>query len=130
MPPKKKSTQSKNTKIIKAKLNENDTAKIKDTFKPIKSIQALRSKKTDKSKVVVVNEAIDIANYQEILKEFDLNSDFGPIIGIPRTARLNRAQYFNIPVKDEVVRILKDEKLLDAFPLLNLNIWHNIETLL
>ena len=74
--------------------------------------------------------SLTMSEMQEILREFDLNVDYGPILGITRTARFKRAILFDIPVKNEVFRILSDQNLLKHFPQLNLNIWHGIEAII
>ena len=47
-----------------------------------------------------------------ILKSFDLNCDYGPIIGISRSDRLKRAEYFNLTVSEDVKMILEDQSYL------------------
>lgn len=111
MPPKKNS-----------KISENKN--IKNSFKSVKWTGGFKDIGPKAKK------AVDLQKIQEILKEFDLNADYGPIIGIPRTARYIRALNFNLSIKEEVTEILTDQELLEDYPEINLNIWHDIETLL
>lgn len=134
MPPRKK---SENLAKKSANIGKNENKNLTETFKPVKKTKAKANKK--KLEVESIEQSIksksdkltiDISAFQEILKEFDLNCDYGPIIGIPRTARYNRAKNFNLPIKGEITQILTNLELLQEYPDLDLNIWHNIESLL
>ena len=141
MPPKKTKSESmvaKKKSIKKEK--ETDNVCITDAFERVKKPVSKRGKKstnTETSKIQAtttttkaITSMVDIPTIQMILKSFDLNCDYGPIIGISRTDRLKRAEYFNLTVSEDVKMILEDQKLLDEYPELNTNIWHDIETIL
>lgn len=113
----KQESSKKNIKRSR-KIKEKDDKKLIDTFKPVKPVAISMNIKYN---------AIDIPRINEILKEFDLNMNYGPIIGISRTDRFKRAEYFELPLKDETKAILKDRELLKKYPELDLNIWHDIE---
>lgn len=117
---------------------ENET-KLTDTFKRTKkskknSKSLDKKKKSDESGSSCEFSAdlseLEIENINEFLKEFDLNCDYGPLIGISRTDRLRRAEYFNLPLNPKVQNILQDEKIMKKYPDFDLNIWHNYETFL
>lgn len=125
MPPKKKSTATKSTKST-ATVDK----KLTDSFKRVKKFNIDRldkSTKADEEAKVSVREEIKVPILEEILKQFDLNADYGPMIGISRTDRLKRAKYFNLHLQDEVKDILHDNDLLRKHPELDLNIWHDID---
>ncbi len=67
------------------------------------------------------------AKEEAILRCFDLDINYGPIVGITRRDRLSRAEYFNLPVNQEVKNILNDPNLPSA---LNLNMWHDLENVI
>lgn len=71
-----------------------------------------------------------LAPMQQVLRNFDLNMNYGPILGIPRTERLGRAQRFNLPVDPAVSTILQDSGLLAVHPELDLNMWHDLDRLI
>lgn len=135
MPQKKTSKAAKACKETKTSneqnLTNNANSKIVDTFKRVKktTTQKPSRNKSEKDSKHDVNES-DLLSMQAILKEFDLNYDYGPIIGIFRTDRLIRAEYFDLAVSKDVKKILENRNLLEKYPDLNLNIWHNIESLL
>lgn len=121
---KKSKTTKKSTKI-----KEKDDKKLIETFKPVKKtitksssdISTEDKRRSNKYKVH------DITNMEEILKQFDLDINYGPIIGISRSDRFRRAKYFKIPLMSKVKEILQDEKLMKKYPELDLNIWHDID---
>lgn len=94
-------------------------AKVTDSLKRVKN-------STTKAKT----KEVDLAASEAVLREFDLNVDYGPLVGISRLDRLLRAENFNLPVKPEISKILKDSELIHAHPELNLNIWHDLENIL
>ena len=121
MSPKKKSTAASKSTVKKSLKNtEKDDKKLTETFQIVKNVISHKTNTKNSTKV-------DIPTCQEMLKQFDLNINYGPIIGISRTDRLKRAEYFEIDVKDEVKKILLDTELLKTYPELDLNIWHNID---
>ena len=132
MPPKKKAVNSESKTVKKSSkkdlVMDEENTNITDTFKRVK--KATGKGGTLKKKIRKDINDIDVQSIQAILKSFDLNCDYGPIIGILRTDRLIRAEYFNLAVSEDVKRILKDRKLLEEFPELNLNIWHDFEKIL
>ena len=142
MPPKKtKSVSMVAKKKSKKKEKETENVCITDAFERVKKPVSKRGKKssnTETSKTETSNNqakktitsVVDLPTIQMILKSFDLNCDYGPIIGISRSDRLKRAEYFNLTVSEDVKMILEDQKLLDEYPELNTNIWHDIETIL
>lgn len=112
MPPKKQTQTQTQTKITK-------------TIKPVKpkaaSASAAAGTKLPKRR--------NWDREREVLRRFDLNINYGPIIGISRQDRLARAEHFGILTADdeEVKQILKDP----ALPLeLSLNIWHDLESII
>lgn len=121
MPPKKKSNSSKKS----SKINEKEDKKLTETFIPVKK----SSTRTGKAHNEEINDnyATTQVDIQEILKQFDLDINYGPIIGISRTDRLKRAEYFEIPLIDEVKKILNDQDLLEKHPELDLNIWNDLD---
>lgn len=121
MPPKKKSTYSKKS----LKINEKEDKKLTETFKPVKKTSTRRGKVHKEE--ISDNDDTALVDIQGILKKFDLDINYGPIIGIPRSDRLKRAEYFEIPLLDEVKKTLHDKDLLKAHPELDLNIWNDID---
>lgn len=127
MTPKRVSTSvtaKQNSKTQQIKVIEKDeNTNIADAFKRVKK---------PKTKTVASKKAaeIDIPSIESILESFDLNFEYGPIIGITRLDRLIRAEYFNLAVSDNVKNILKNQALLEEHPELNLNIWHDLEKLI
>lgn len=115
MPPKKKSTAIK---------SRNDK-KLTESFKSVKNLK-VNDLAVDKATNVDQEDKV-VPAFEEILKQYDLNADYGPMIGISRTDRFKRAEYFNLNVADEVKDILCDKDLLQKHPELDLNIWHDIE---
>lgn len=118
----------------KIKNKEKDDEKLNERFKPVKKTIKRRAAEykdthTEGKKEDEENNKykVDITTAQETLKHFDLDINYGPIIGIYRTDRLRRAEYFNIPLASEVKRILHDKILLKKYPELDLNIWHDID---
>lgn len=67
---------------------------------------------------------------EQVLREFDLNMAYGPFLGISRLARLERAERFALPVDARVGQILHDRELLETQPELNLNIWHDMDSII
>lgn len=116
MPLKKKSNTAKST--------EKNDKKLTDSFKSVKNVKLSRH---SSKKSIGADEEVKVPVYEEVLKQFDLNADYGPMIGISRTDRLKRAEYFNLALKDDVKDILHDIDLLQKHPELDLNIWHDIE---
>ena len=129
MPPKRSSISKKepiNSRKRK-QIDGEENKSIADAFKRVKKPNRKgRSCKTKSNEP----DTLDASSSQEILKCFDLNCDYGPIIGITRTDRLIRAEYFNLTVSEDVKKVLKDDRLLIKYPELNLNIWHDLERLL
>lgn len=120
---KRKSTTTKKL----SNFNERRDETLTESFKPVKKTTARRGTDKNEAKEVVDDDKVNIVNLQEILKEFDLDINYGPIIGISRTDRLRRAEYFNLSINFEVKKILHDEKLLKQFPELDFNIWNDID---
>ena len=128
--PKKNSTITKKS----TKNKEKDDKKLIEIFKPVKKTSTRRASKNKdiNTEGNMDNKGnnkykVDITNMQEILKQFDLDINYGPIIGISRIDRLRRAEYFKIPLMSKVKEILHDEKLMKKYPELDLNIWHDID---
>ena len=106
----KRTKKSKNSKIVADKKELNDAESTCETL-------------TDLSQD-------NIDNMNNLLREFDLNCNYGPLIGISRTDRLRRAEYFNFPLDSKVQEILDDENMMKKYPEFDLNIWHNYENIL
>jgi hypothetical protein len=102
--------------------NSPETSKISDSFKRVKSSRKSAPTKQVKSK--------NLNELEEILREFDLNVDFGPFVGILRSERYKRAISFNLPVKSQVKQIFEDSELLKEHPELDLSIWHDLENII
>ena len=123
-------------KKSKKKEKEIENVCITDAFERVKKPVSKRGKKFSNTETSntqakkTITSVFDLPIIQMILKSFDLNCDYGPIIGISRSDRLKRAEYFNLTVSEDVKMILEDQKLLDEYPELNTNIWHDIETIL
>ena len=90
-------------------------SKITSTLKPVKPRSASKTKEKQQK---------NWDHEREVLRCFDLDINYGPLVGISRRDRLARAESFSIPVSDEVKRILHDLELPDE---LDLNIWHDLE---
>lgn len=125
----------KNKEIFK---KETET-KLTDKFKRIKKNKNSKSETIDKIKESDVAESTcaalnsdlsksEIENIYNFLKEFDLNCDYGPFVGISRSDRLRRAERFNLPINLKVKLILENEKIIKKYPEFDLNIWHNYNT--
>ena len=96
-------------------------AKVTESLKRVKHSTTKKETKTKE---------VDLVASEAALREFDLNVDYGPLVGISRLDRLLRAESFNLPVKPEISKILKDSELIQAHPELNLNIWHDLENII
>ena len=124
------STRNKLTAEKSKKLNTKNDKNMAKSFKSVKNknVKVDRHEANKAIEVEVDKEVkVKLSVAEEILKGFDLNVDYGPLIGISRTDRLKRAEYFNLNLKDEVKDILYDKDLLQRHPELDLNIWHDME---
>lgn len=127
-----------------AKKNKNkknvakEETQLTDTFKRTK--KSKNSKHVDEKKELNDAESTcenlaelsrsEIDNMNNLLIEFDLNCIYGPMIGISRTDRSRRAEYFNLPLNSKVQNFLDDENIMKKYPEFDLNIWHNYENIL
>jgi hypothetical protein len=94
--------------------------KITSKFKPIKaSSTTSTAEKQPKSR--------NWDQEREVLRCFDLDINYGPIVGITRKDRLARAENFAIPICDAIKQILNDPELPNE---LNFNIWHDLENII
>jgi hypothetical protein len=102
-----------------------------------KSFKATRVSSQSASHAKTETTAIDsqfppeeLERIHKVLKAFDLDMDYGPMLGIMRTARLKRALALGFPVSDQVCQVLENRRLLGLHPELNLNIWHDMDSLI
>lgn len=103
-------------------------------FKRIKNPQSIiNASKTHKQQAefdLETKHELDLIKVEKVLKEFDLNTDYGPNIGISRSARYERARNFGKEIKEEVETFFENKELLTANPELDFNLWHDIENIL
>lgn len=125
-----KKHHDKEDKAKQSKIVDGDSFKFKKSkhsHSKSKSIEEAKKESTAKDGTLT---PINLESIEELLKDFDLNCDFGPIIGITRTDRFIRAERFNLPITSEIKNIFKDTELFRNNPQLDLNMWHNLEHIL
>ena len=63
---------------------------------------------------------------EDLMRQFDLNPEYGPCVGITRLERWERAQRLGKMPPAEVKAYLTDPAIIRQIPTINYNLWHGI----
>lgn len=66
----------------------------------------------------------EVAEAQELLRQFDMTMRYGPCVGMPRSSRWKRAQHFGLDPPSCILEILRDRRYRQAILNIEENLWY------